>query len=64
MVIAKKGKIGSSTLIVSMDIIGFALIFVGAAMVRLSKEEVMAIAGGFVLAGGVAVLSITRYLSK
>ena len=64
MWLTKKGRSGPGTLIISMDIIGFALIFVGAAMVRLSKEEVMAIAGGFVLAGGVAVLSITRYLSR
>ena len=52
----------SRNLIVALDIIGFALILVGAGLVRYAKEEVTSILGGFVLAGGVTVLSITRLI--
>jgi len=58
----QKGKL--NTLIISLDIIGFALIFIGAALIRFSKDEVISIIGGFVLAGGVAVLSLTRLIQK
>ena len=51
-------------LIIGMDVIGFALIFVGGALIRFSKEDISSIVGGFILAGGVAILSITRLISK
>ena len=53
-----------SPIVIAMDVIGFALILLGAGMIRLAKDEILAILGGFVLAGGVAVLGITRFLSK
>lgn len=58
----KKAK--SNILLIALDIIGFALLFVGGALIRFSKEEVLSILGGFVLAGGVAVLSLSRLFSK
>ena len=57
-------KKGLSPIIIAMDVIGFALILLGAGMIRFAKDEILAILGGFVLAGGVAVLGITRFLSK
>ena len=57
----KKGK---SNLIIGLDIIGFALLFIGGALIRYSKDEIFSIIGGFVLAGGVAVLSLTRLIPK
>ena len=59
---AKEGRL--NTLVISLDVIGFALIFLGGALIRFSKDEVYSVLGGFVLAGGVAVLSITRLISK
>ena len=53
-----------SPIVIAMDVIGFALILLGAGMIRFAKDEILAILGGFVLAGGVAVLGITRFLSK
>ncbi|MBI4448958.1 hypothetical protein HY641_02950 [Candidatus Woesearchaeota archaeon] len=50
--------------IIAMDIIGFALLFVGAGLIRYSKDEVISIIGGFVLAGAVTVLTLTRWLSQ
>lgn len=58
----KKGRL--NTLTISLNVIGFALLFLGGALIRFSKDEVYSILGGFVLAGGVAVLSITRLVSK
>ncbi|MBS3124501.1 hypothetical protein J4437_07795 [Candidatus Woesearchaeota archaeon] len=60
--INKRGKI--LPLVLSMDIIGFALVILGAAMIRLAKDEIFSILGGFVMAGGVALLSITRLIQK
>ena len=57
-----KGK--ADALILSMDIIGFVMIGVGAWIVRFAKEEVLGVVGGFVMAGGVALLSITRLVRK
>jgi hypothetical protein len=62
MKIHKKGKI--HTIILALDIIGFFLLFVGAAMIRLGKDEIIPILGGFVLAGGIAVISLTKIFSK
>ena len=59
---AKKGKYNA--LLISLDIVGFALIFVGASLIRFSKDEIISITGGFVLAGGAAVLSISRLIPK
>jgi len=56
----KKG----TSLIIALDIVGFALVFTGAALIRYAKEETIAVIGGFVLAGGVTVLSLTRLIHK
>ena len=58
----KKGKV--KTLIVSLDVIGFFLLLVGAAMIRYAKDEIVSILGGFVMAGGVTLLSLTRLILK
>ena len=58
MIYNKQGKVTS--FFIALDVIGFAFVFLGAALIRFSREEVTAILGGFVLAGGVTLLSITR----
>ena len=58
----KKGKL--NVLLLSLDIIGFAILLIGAALIRFSKDEITSIIGGFVLAGAVAILSITRLIKK
>ena len=58
----KKGRI--SSLSIAMNVIGFFLVIVGGGLIRFAKEETIAILGGFVLAGGVAILSLARYISK
>ena len=58
----KRGKVDS--LLIGLNILGFTLLFVGAALIRYSKDEVMSIVGGFVLAGGVTALALTRLISK
>ena len=58
----KQGKI--NTLILSLDVIGFALLLLGAGLIRYTKDEVTSILGGFVLAGGVTLLSLTRLIGK
>ncbi len=50
----------TNSLIIVLDVVGFSLLILGAAMVRFAREELFAILGGFVLAGGVTVLSATR----
>lgn len=60
--IGKSGK--AASLLLLLDAIGFALLFIGAALVRYAKDEFLAILGGFVLAGGVAILSATRLIPK
>ena len=49
-------------LVILLDVIGFSLLIVGAAMIRFARDEIFSILGGFVLAGGVAVLSATRLI--
>lgn len=58
----KHGK--ANTILITLDIIGFIILFIGAGLVRFAKDEIIAILGGFVIAAGVAVLSITRFISK
>ncbi len=58
------GKKAQSKLLIGMDIVGFSLIFVGGALIRFSKDEITSVIGGFVLAGGVTVLSLTRLIRK
>lgn len=60
--IGKKGKL--NVLLLSLDIIGFCLLIVGAGLLRFAKDEIIAVLGGFVLAGGVTVLSLTRLIHK
>jgi hypothetical protein len=57
-------KVRVSTLLISLDVIGFLLVFVGAGLIRFAKDELISILGGFVLAGGVAVISLTRFINK
>ena len=58
----KKGKV--NYVVVSFDIIGFSLIFIGAAIGRYANQEPLAIAGGFIMAIGVTTLALTRWISK
>ncbi len=45
-----------------LDFIGFGLIFLGAVMTRYAKEEVVSISGGIIVAIGLALLAISRYV--
>ena len=56
----KKGN----AFLIGLDIVGFALLLVGGLMIRFAGNDVLSIIGGFVLAGGVAVLSLTRLIPK
>ena len=56
----KKGN----ALLIGLDIIGFALLIIGGVLIRYSGSDVFSIIGGFVLAGGVAILSLTRLIPK
>lgn len=58
----KHGKI--STIIIAMDVIGFTLLFVGAGLIRYAKDEITSVLGGFVLAGAVTIISLTRLMYK
>ena len=60
MEIGKQAR--THNLVVVLDVIGFSLLILGAAMIRFAREELFAILGGFFLAGGVAVLSATRLI--
>jgi F0F1-type ATP synthase assembly protein I len=62
MEIRTKGKLNA--LMISMDVIGFSLLFIGAGLIRFAKDEPVAIAGGVVLAVGASVLGITRWMGK
>ncbi len=55
-------KKANSKLLFALDVIGFILVLVGAGLVRYSRDEVTSILGGFVIAGGVTLLSITRLI--
>ncbi len=57
-------KAEAKLLIIAMDIVAFALLLTGGALIRFSKDEVLSIIGGFVLAGAVAILSLTRLINK
>ena len=54
-------KRGSSALI-ALDIIGFGLLFIGAIIVRYAKDEVLSISGSVIVAIGLALLAIARYV--
>ena len=56
----KKGN----ALLIGLDTVGFALLLVGGVMIRFATNDIFSIIGGFVLAGGVAVLSLTRLIPK
>lgn len=60
--LGKQGKL--SSLIVVLDIIGFVLVLSGAGLIRYAKEEVISILGGFIIAGGVTLLSVTRLIKQ
>lgn len=53
-------KKGASSLIIVLGIVGFGLVILGGALVRYSKDEVISILGGLVMAAGVTTLSISR----
>ncbi len=57
-------KKGASSIVMALDVIGFVLLVIGGALIRLSKDEVISILGGFVLAGGVTIISITRIIGR
>ena len=57
-----KGSINS--LLISLGIIGFVFIFIGALLIRYSSDEVYSILGGFVLGDGITILSLTRLIQK
>jgi hypothetical protein len=58
----KKGKL--DPLIIALDLIGFTIILIGAGLIRYSLSEVISILGGFVMAGGVTLLTLTRIIPK
>ncbi len=60
--LGKKGKINA--LLLSLDIVGFSLLLIGAGLLRFAKDEIIAVLGGFVLAAGVTVLSLSRLMNK
>lgn len=62
MAVSKQGKV--DVLILSLDVIGFAFVFLGSGLIRFAREEITSILGGFVLAGGVTLLTITRLVRK
>jgi hypothetical protein len=55
---------GLTAFIVTVDVIGFSLLFIGAGVIRFAKDEPVAIAGGLVLAVGASVLGLTRWMVK
>ena len=57
-------KAEAKTLIIAMDIVGFVLLLTGGVLIGFAKDEVSSIIGGFVLAGAVTILSLTRLLNK
>ncbi|MEK6848566.1 MAG: hypothetical protein AABX65_02955 [Nanoarchaeota archaeon] len=57
-------KKGASSIVMALDVIGFVLLVIGGALIRFSKDEVISILGGFVLAGGVTIISITRIIGR
>ena len=56
----KKGK--ANTLLIALDVVGFSLLFLGGALIRFSRDDVISAIGGFVLAGGVTILTLTRLI--
>ncbi|MBI4155264.1 hypothetical protein HY498_04225 [Candidatus Woesearchaeota archaeon] len=57
-------KKGFSNLLIALDVVGFGLILLGGALIRYSKDEVISILGGLVMAGGVVVLGLSRLVVK
>lgn len=58
----KKGEF--SPLIVTIDIIGFLVVVVGAGIVRFAKDDIFGIVGGLVVGLGLAILGISRVVAK
>lgn len=54
----------SHNLLIGLDVVGFALVFVGVGLIRFAKDEIIAVIGGFVLAGAVTILGLTRLIQK
>ncbi len=57
----KKGVINLGVI---LDLLGFALLIVGGGMIRYTKDELISIFGGIVIAIGVGLLSFSRYITK
>ncbi len=57
------GKKGNTSIII-IDVMAFFLMAVGAGLVRYAQNEVVSISGGVIVAIGLALLSISRYLIK
>ncbi|HLC71011.1 MAG TPA: hypothetical protein VJI32_03335 [Candidatus Nanoarchaeia archaeon] len=47
-----------------LDLLGFVLLLVGGGMIRYAKDEIISIFGGMVMAVGVGLLSLSRYILK
>ncbi len=62
MIRSKKAK--GDILIISLDVVGFTLVFLGAGLIRYARDEIISILGGFVMAGGVTLISLTRMIGK
>lgn len=62
MFMSKKGKY--QALIFGLDVIGFVLILLGAAMLRFAKNEVLSILSSLIVAIGLAILGLTRIIPK
>ena len=56
----KKGKI--NTVKVTLDVLGFGLIFGGSILVRYSAAEQISIVGGILVSIGVGLLALARTL--
>ena len=64
IIMSTQSKKGQNKLIIALDVVGFVLIGVGAALIRFAKDDIISILGGFVMGGGITILSITRLIKK
>ena len=56
----KKARIDPVVMV--LDVVGFILIVLGGVVIRYAREEPLSILGGLVMAVGVTVLSVTRWV--
>jgi len=60
----KLNKKADFSIVGAFDIIAFILLIVGGGLVRYAPSEIISVLGGFVMAGAVTILSLSRYLGK